>query len=128
MERNQIVDTVHLIQREVGIDAVCPWRTVYEPSATDTAFELVPVECIRSVYEELKIIEFSPFSMADDFCRFIRVQFIQACIDTALFGTPEIDLPSILGIRCFSLVFRQYAFPFTKGKRGKANINIAVFD
>ena len=83
VKRNQIVNTVHLIQWEVGVDTVCPWRTVYEPSATDTAFELIPVKCIRPVHEEFKIIEFSPSAMAaDNFCRFIRVQFIQTRIDT----------------------------------------------
>ena len=72
VERYQIVYSVHLVQREVGVDTVRPWRTIYEPSAADTAFKLVPVKRIRPIHEELEIIEFSPLTMtADDFCRFI---------------------------------------------------------
>ena len=84
VERNQIIDTVHLVQWKIGINAVCPWRTVNQPAAADPAFE------------------FFPFAVADDFCRFIRVELIQACIDTLFLCVPEIDLPVFPGLSIYT--------------------------
>ena len=90
MERNQIVDTIYFVQWETGVNAVCPWRTGNEPTATNPSLELVTIEGIGPVHDELKIIEFSPLSIIYSPCRFIRVHFIKPRIDTLLFGTLEI--------------------------------------
>ena len=82
-----------------------PWRAGNEPAAADPALELVTIQGISPIHNELKVVELSPFSIADGPCRFLRVQFIEARVDTLLFRALEVDLPSGFGIGCFRLVF-----------------------
>ena len=71
MERNQIVDAIYLIQREVWVYAVRPRRTGNKPAATDTTLEFVTIERIGPVHVKLKIIVFIPFPMAYHPCGFL---------------------------------------------------------
>lgn len=128
MERNQIVDAIHLIQREIRVNAVRPRCAGNEPAAADTALEFVTIESVSPVHDELKIVEFPPVSITDCPCRFIRVQLIQARLDFSLFRALEVDLPPSLGVGCFVLVFGGSLFPFAKGEGGKADVDVAVLD
>ena len=128
MERNQVVDTVHLVQWKMWVNAMRPWRTVNEPAATDTALELITIEGIGPIHNKLEIVEFPPFAMADGPRRFVRIQLIKPRIDTLMFRALKVDLPSFFGIRRFSLIFEGRFFPLAKGECSKADVDIAVFD
>ena len=65
VERNQIIDTIHLVQWEVGVNTMGIWGAGNEPAAADPALELVAVERIGPVHDKLEIVEFVPFPMQD---------------------------------------------------------------
>ena len=115
VERDQIINTIYLVQREVGVYAVCPWRTGNEPTATDFALEFVTVEGIGPIHDELKIVEFPPFSVADSLRRFVRIQLIKTRIDTLFLCAFKVDLPSFFGIGRLCLVFGGCFFLSAKG-------------
>ena len=71
MERNQIIDSIHLVQWEIGVDSVRPWCAGNEPAATNPALEFVAIEGIGPVHNELEVVEFSPLAIADSPCRFV---------------------------------------------------------
>ena len=98
-----------------------------EPSTANTAFEFVAIECIGTVHDKLKVIEFSPASVGNDPGSTHGIHFVQPRIDAFLFRALEVYLPACLGIRCFILVLWECLFPIAKGERSEANIDIAVF-
>ena len=127
MERDQIIDAVHLVQWKIWVNAVRPWCGRNQPSATNAAFEFITIEGIGPIHDELKVVEFSPLSITGGPCRFVGVHFVKSRIDTLLFRALEICLSPVFGVGRFSLVFIARLLPPAKGERGKANINIAVF-
>ena len=97
-----------------------------QPSATYTAFELIPIQSVCPIHDELEIVQFSPLSLADSLVRFAGIHFIKTRLDFLLFGAVEIYLPAFVGIWCFSLVFILCFFPLAKGECSEADVNIAV--
>ena len=104
------------------------WGTGNQPSPANPAFESVTVERISPVHDELKIIEFVPLPMQDCLRSPFRVHFIQSHLDSLLLCTLKIQLPSGFAIGRLILIFRSGLFPFAKGERSKANINVSVLD
>ena len=127
MERYQIINPIDLIQRKIRIDAMSQRCTGNEPSTADTAFEFVAIECIGTVHDKLKIVEFSPTSVGNYLGSMHGIHLVQPRIDTLLFRAFEVYLPACLGIRCFILVLWECLLPITKGERSEADIDIAVF-
>ena len=126
MERNQIINAIYLVQREVGVNTMGIRDTGNKPPTADPALEFVAVKCIGPVHNKLKIIEFVPFSMQNCLGCLFRVHFIKTCVNFLLFRALEIQLPPFFGIGRFRLVLGWCSFPFAKGKGSKADINITV--
>ena len=127
MKRNQIIDTIYLVQRKVRIDSMRIRRTGDELFAADFAFEFITVQRISPVYYKLKIIEPSPFTAKHDFSCFIWVHLIKPRVHAPLLDALKIKLPACFSIQRFLLLFGDYFLPSAKGECGKADINTAIF-
>ena len=57
VKRNQIVDTIYLVQWEVWVDSMGIGRVSNEPSTAYPALEFIPVERMGSVHDKLKVVE-----------------------------------------------------------------------
>ena len=90
MERYQVVDTIDLVEREMGIDTVCPGSVGNQPTSADPTLEFVTVERVGPVHDKLKIIELSPLPMAGGSVSFLRVHFIKPRMDALLFRALEV--------------------------------------
>ena len=56
IEGHQIVDSVYIFERQIGIDPLCTGIFVYQPRAANPAFETVTIQSISPVHVVLKII------------------------------------------------------------------------
>ena len=75
MKRNQIVDTIYLVQWEVWIDSMGVGRVSNKPAATYPALELIPVERISPVHDKLEVVE----------CALLSVDRRSRCVTGAAF-------------------------------------------
>ena len=85
MERYQIIDTIDLIERKMGIYTVCPGGIGNQPTTTNPALEFITVQRISPIHDKFKVVEFSPLPMAGGSASFFRVHFIKPCMDALLF-------------------------------------------
>ena len=127
VHRNQIVDTVYFVQREIGVNSMSTWRNWYQPSAAYSTFQPVSVERIGSVHNEFEVVESSPFAVTDSAGCTLWVHFIKSRIHAILFRAFKIVLPALFWVWRFRLSFHNSHFPLAKGERGKTDVYIAVF-
>ena len=127
MKRNQIIDTVYLIQREVWVDSVGIRGMRNEPSTTCPALEFITVKSVCAIHDKLKVVECALLSVDCRSCCVIRIGFVKPRKYALLFRSFEVEFPSLFGIGRFSLVFLRNLFPLAEGECGKANVNLAVF-
>lgn len=85
------------------------------------------VQRVSPVHNELKVVEFSPFTVTDSACCAFGVHLIEPRVHAFLFRAFEISLSALFRVWCFCLRFYRSHFPLAKGESGKANIDIAVF-
>ena len=105
MKRNQIIDTVYLIQREVWVDSVGIRGMRNEPSTTYPALEFITVKSVCAIHDKLKVVECALLSVdCRSYC-VIRIGFVKPRKYALLFRSFEVEFPSLFGIGRFSLVF-----------------------
>ena len=122
-----MIDSIHLVQWEIGVDSVRPWCAGNEPAATNPALEFVTVERVGPIHNKLKVVKFSPLPISGCSGRFFRVHFIKASVYTLLFRALKEKLPASFSVGRLFLLFGDSFLPFAKGKCGKTDINIAIF-
>ena len=124
MKRNQIIDTVYLIQREVWVDSVGIRGMRNEPSTTYPALEFITVKSVCAIHDKLKVVECALLSVDCRSCCVIRIGFVKPRKYALLFRSFEVEFPSLFGIGRFSLVFLRNLFPLAEGECGKANVSL----
>ena len=115
IEGHQIVDSVYIFERQIGIDPLCTGIFVYQPRAANPAFETVTIQSISPVHVVLKIIL---WVCAPKNQRIVWPdgQFIQTGVLSLFPGSLEVELSPFQSIGRFLDSVVERLFPLAEAQ------------
>lgn len=115
IEGHQIVDSVYIFERQIGIDPLCTGIFVYQPRAANPAFETVTIQSISPVHVVLKIIL---WVCAPKNQRIVWPdgQFIQTGVLSLFPGSLEVELSPFQSIGRFLNSVVERLFPLAEAQ------------